>query len=231
MKSMYSSEWFDTFAATVPASIIDAELAGIASVLPMEQYQRVLDIGCGIGRIAGPLSLRGYAVTGVDIHVDALRKAHRSSPRPHYVALDQRHIGRLRWVFDAALVLWNSLGFVGRTVDRDTLAGCAAVLRPGGKVILDLYHPKWLERHQRAGERDARGPVIRRWVHGGRCFHEIRYASGRIDAIQFEIYHRHELRDLAQQAGFEPLVEMASWQPGLLPDAELPRYQLVCVRA
>jgi SAM-dependent methyltransferase len=227
---MYSSEWFDTFAATVPTAIIDAEVEGIASVLPLAQYRRVLDVGCGIGRIAGPLSLRGYAVTGVDIHVDALCKARRSSPRPRYVALDQRHIGRLRWVFDAALVLWNSLGFVGRTVDRDTLAGCAAVLRPGGKVILDLYHPKWLERHQQAGERDDRGPVIWRWVHRGRCFHEIRYASGRIDEIQFDIYHPQEIRELAQQAGLEPLVEMASWRPELLPDAQWPRYQLVCVR-
>jgi SAM-dependent methyltransferase len=227
---MYSSEWFDTFAATVPASISDAEVEGIASVLPIGQYRRVLDVGCGIGRIAGPLSLRGYAVTGVDIHVNALRKAHRSAPRPRYVALDQRHIGRLRWVFDAALVLWNSLGCVGRTVDRETLAGCSAVLRPGGKVLLDLYHPEWLERHQQAGERDARGPVIRRWVHGGRCFHEIRYASGRIDDIQFDIYHPHEIRALVQQVGLKPLVEMASWRTELLPDAQWPHYQLVCVR-
>jgi SAM-dependent methyltransferase len=230
MKPMYASEWFDTFAATVPASIIDAEIAGIASVLPIEQYQRVLDVGCGIGRIAGPLSLRGYAVTGVDINVDALLQAHRSSPRPRYVALDQRHIGRMCWGFDAALVLWNSLGFVGRTVDRETLAGCAEVLRPGGKVILDLYHPEWLERNQKSGERDARGPVLRRWVHHGRCFHEIRYASGRIDAIQFDLYHPQEIRELAQHAGLEPLIEMASWQPESLPDAQWPRYQFVCVR-
>jgi SAM-dependent methyltransferase len=227
---MYSSEWFDTFAATVPASIIDTEIEGIVSALPIEQYRRVLDVGCGIGRIAGPLSLRGYAVTGVDIHVDALRKARRLAPRLRYVALDQQHIGRLRWVFDAALVLWNSLGFVGRPVDREMLAGCAAVLRPGGKVILDLYHPEWLERHQKAGERDARGPVVRRWVHGGRCFHEIRYASGRIDDIQFDIYHPQEIRELVRQAGLTPLVEMASWRPESLPDAQLPRYQLVCVR-
>lgn len=227
---MYSSEWFDTFAATVPASFIDAEIAGIAAALPCGQYQRILDVGCGIGRIAAPLSLRGYAVTGVDIHVDALLKARQSSPRARYVALDQRHIGRMRWVFDAALVLWNSIGFVDRRVDRETLAGCAAVLRPGGKLLLDLYHPDWMQRNQKSGARDARGPVIQRWVDRGRCFHEIRYTSGHVDEIQFEIYQPKEIRELAQRAGFEPLVEMASWQPESPPDAQLPRYQIVCLR-
>lgn len=227
---MYSSAWFDTFAATVPASIIDAEIEGIISILQIDQYHRVLDVGCGIGRIAAPLSGRGYAVTGVDIHVDALLKAHRSSSRPRYIALDQRHIGRMRWVFDAPLVLWNSLGFVGRTVDLETLTGLAGVLRPGGKVVLDLYHPDWLSRNPRSGERDDRGPVIWRWVDRGRCFHEIRYASGSVDDIQFDLYQPQEIRELAQHAGLEPLVEMAVWRPELLPDAQLPRYQLVCMR-
>jgi len=66
--------------------------------------------------------------------------------------------------------------------------------------------------------------------HRGRCFHEIRYASGRIDEIQFDIYQLQEIRELVQHAGFEPLVEMALWRSQLLPDAQLPRYQLVCVR-
>ena len=53
MKHMYSAEWFDTFGATVPASIIETELDGIGGVLPHDQYPRIVDVGCGIGRIAG----------------------------------------------------------------------------------------------------------------------------------------------------------------------------------
>jgi SAM-dependent methyltransferase len=114
MKPMYSQEWFTTFAATVPASIIANELDGIARMLPRNQYPRLLDVGCGIGRISGPLHTRGYAVTGLDVNVDALRTASRQASGPRYIALDQRHVDRLRWTFDGALVLWNSLGFVGR---------------------------------------------------------------------------------------------------------------------
>lgn len=61
---MYSTEWFETFAATVPAAIVEEEIKGLADILPLEQYRRVLDVGCGIGRIPGPLSSLGYAMTG-----------------------------------------------------------------------------------------------------------------------------------------------------------------------
>jgi len=47
---------------------------------------------------------------------------------------------------------------------------------------------------------------------------------------QVDIYHPQEIRELVQQAGLTPLVEMVSWRPESLPDAQLPRYQLVCVR-
>lgn len=232
MDPMYSREWFETFAATVPDSINEADVRGIASIVPPDQYPRLLDVGCGSGRIAGPLSARGYAVTGIDISLDALRLAQRSAPGPRYVALDQRHIGSMKWQFDAALFLWNSLGFVGERADVETLIGVVAALRPGGKVLLDLYNPEWLERNQQSRQPDRGGPVsVRRWVRGGRCFHEIRYAGGRVDDIQFNIYTPDAMRALAHQAGLVPVVDMVWWNAEVRPDAQFPRYQLLCTRS
>ena len=231
MKPMYSTEWFETYAATVPASFTDADLRGITATLQLDRYPRILDVGCGIGRISGPLSSRGYSVTGVDISVDALLTASRRAPGPRYIVLDQRHIGQMKWVFDGALYLWNSLGFVGRSADLETLVGVAAALRPGGKVVFDLYHPDWLDRNPRSGEPDDRGAVsIRRWTRAGRCFHEIRYANGQVDDIQFNVYRPEEVRDLSRRAGLEPGVEMAWWSPESHPSPESPRYQLICTR-
>src|SRR5215468_1634363 len=80
MKPMYSAEWFETFAATVPTAFVAADLDGITDMLPPERYTRILDVGCGIGRIAGALSSRGYAVTGLDISVEALLLASQHAP-------------------------------------------------------------------------------------------------------------------------------------------------------
>jgi SAM-dependent methyltransferase len=227
---MYSAEWFETFAATVPPAIVEREIDALVSILPVEHYRRVLDAGCGIGRISGPLSSRGYAVTGVDINVDALRTATRRAPAAVYVALDQQHIGRMRWEFDGALFMWNSVGFVGRDADLETLTGVARVLRPAGRVVFDLYHPGWLRQNERLGESDRGAVSVRRWMRGNRCCHEIRYGSGAVDCIQFDVYEPDQICDLCLRAGFEPTTEMAWWDSSTRPSADAPRYQVVCER-
>lgn len=229
MEPMYSTQWFETFAASVPASIIQTEIDGIRALVPRKEFPRVLDIACGVGRVTGPLCDAGYSVTGLDIHVGALREARRVAPHAAYVALDQRHVGQLRWRFDVALLMWNSLGFVGRAADLEMLHALGTVIRPGGKVIFDLYHPEWLRRNDRAGAPDERGAVVRRWTRGGRCFHEIRYPDGHTDDIQFEVYLPEEIRGLCRHAGLEPQIEMTWWDPHRPPTPEQPRYQLACV--
>lgn len=179
MKTMYSPEWFETFAATVPNEIIEHEVQALAHLLPLGSHPRVVDVGCGTGRIAAPLASRGYCVTGIDINLDALRIAKACKPAPiELVALDQQHIGRMPWSFDAALCMWNSIGFAGREGDRETLAGIAAVIRPGGRAVFDMYHPEWLKQNQRAGEPDRGAVSVRRWMEGTRCCHEIHYDNG-----------------------------------------------------
>jgi SAM-dependent methyltransferase len=227
---MFSRNWYETFSSTVPASTLDVELAGIARTFPVATYPRLLDIGCGIGRIAGPLDARGYAVTGLDVNVEALRIARTRAPGPRYVALDQRHLGAMRWTFDAAIVMWHSLGFADRASDREMLAGVARVLRPGGRLALELFHPGWMAANDKHGEADRRGASVRRWVRNGRCFHVIQYPDDSVDRIEFDLYDEAAISTLVVEAGLRVVDTMVWWDPSRRPGDDSARFQVICER-
>ena len=227
---MYSTAWFDTFAATVPERLTVMEVNAIWTLAPPGRHPRLLDLGCGVGRLSAPLQERGFSVTGLDVSVPALLTARGRAPRSSFVALDQRHVGHMRWQFDVAVSVWNSLGVGTRQADLETLAGLRRVLCSGGKLLLDLFHPEWLVRNERADQWDPRGATIRRWVQDGRCLHEIRYVDGAVDDIQFNVYAPAEIATLLEGAGFAIERTMAWWDPAIGPGPEHARYQVVCTR-
>lgn len=229
---MYSLEWFDTFSSTIPSEIVDREVDALTALLPLPDHGSLLDVGCGVGRVAGRLAARGYAVTGIDINAAALRRARQVAPGPSYLALDQRHIGRLPWRFDGALVLWNSIGFAGREGDRITLAGLHRALRANGSLVLDMYHPGWLERNaDEPSPRNEAGVETTRRLEEGRLRTRIDYGNGVSDRIEFQVYMPDELVDLVQPQGFTVVDRMVWWDTTVAPSAEHARYQTLFRRA
>jgi SAM-dependent methyltransferase len=227
---VYSSAWFETFAAHVPETTTAGDVAAVQALAPPGEFPRLLDVGCGTGRVACRLAERGYQVTGLDTNVEALTTARELCEGATFVALDQRHIGHLRWTFDVAIVLWNSFGFQWRENDVETLRGLARVLRPGGRLLMDLYHPDWLIANPRSGMVHERGATIDRWVQEGRCFHRIRYRDGSSDAIEFNVYHPDEITGMLSEAGFQVDAGMVWWKAEMSPGPRFPRYQTVSTR-
>jgi SAM-dependent methyltransferase len=224
---MYSKAWFDTFAAQIPESTTAGDVVGIRRLAPPSVYRRLLDVGCGNGRTTGRLVESGYRVTGIDTSVGALQAARERAPEARFVALDQRHAGALRWTFDVAIMLWNSFGFGSREGDLETLHGFGRILRPGGRVLLDLYHPDWLAANELSGVVDERGATIDRWVEDGRCFHRIRYLDGSVDDIQFNVFRPAEIQGMLRRAGFRTYAPLVWWEADTTPGASSARYQLV----
>ena len=227
---MYSSAWFDTFVNAMPAATTAAEVAAIARCAPPAEYPAVLDIGCGVGRVAAGLQQCGYQVTGIDINADAVARARLAVPQAHFIVLDLQHIDQLPRQFDVAVILWNGLGFGSREADRASLHGIASVLRPGGKLLLDLYHPTWLARNEQRATRDERGATIDRWIVDGRSWHRIVYDNGHCDSIDFNVYTPEEIRPLLGDAGLDVGQPMTWWDPARPASVADARYQLVCVR-
>ena len=103
----------------------------------------LLDVPCGYGRHAIPLARAGYRVTGVDSSPTLLAEARRRSgddQPPELVEADYRELPFADESFDAALNLFTSLGFYGDEEDVKALAEIGRVLRPAGRLVIEIMH-------------------------------------------------------------------------------------------
>lgn len=98
----------------------------------------LLDLGCGVGRHAGPLSELGYRVTGVD-HSDAVLAVARARfGEVQFVSGDFREF-RLPSVYSAAYIMWTTFNYLGTDADALRFFRCvSAHLEGGGLLIIDL---------------------------------------------------------------------------------------------
>jgi ubiquinone/menaquinone biosynthesis C-methylase UbiE len=103
----------------------------------------LLDVPCGFGRHAIPLADAGYRVTGVDrsqVLLDEARRRASSSRWPKLARADYRDLPFGDASFDAALNLFSSLGYLGDNEDTKALAEIGRVLRPGGRLVIEIMH-------------------------------------------------------------------------------------------
>ncbi|MCD6320614.1 MAG: class I SAM-dependent methyltransferase [Candidatus Desulfofervidaceae bacterium] len=104
--------------------------------------RRILEVGCGTGRIAVPLAQNGHEVIGIDISLPMLRVAKEKKVFPFYpICMDMRCLG-LKGNFDFILMPFNVLGFLTTSEERlSFLKQLIPVLNPNGKIIIDLFVP------------------------------------------------------------------------------------------
>jgi SAM-dependent methyltransferase len=105
--------------------------------------RRILEPGCGSGRMVVALAARGYDVTGLDVNQPSLdylrRRLARRGLRAATIAADMAEF-RLPRRVDAAFSLWNTFRHLKtESAARRHLECVAASLRPGGIYLLGLH--------------------------------------------------------------------------------------------
>ena len=95
---------------------------------------RVLDAGCGTGRVAVELARRGYDVVGVDIDTEMISGARAKAPELGWHQLDLASFD-LGETFDAVVMAGNVLLFTVPGTEGAVVARCAAHLSSGGALV------------------------------------------------------------------------------------------------
>jgi SAM-dependent methyltransferase len=127
-----------------------------------EAEGRVLELGCGSGRLTIPIALQGSEIVGVDLSpamLEAARaKASAVGVEVQWVAGDMRRLD-LPGPFSAIFIPGNSLLHLLTGEDLERCFACSRRhLLPGGRLVFDVSNPEvWLGKHRSA----ERSPVLR----------------------------------------------------------------------
>ncbi len=107
---------------------------GLLAELGMERPGRVLDAGCGTGRVAIELDRRCVDVVGIDLDEPMLDEARRKAPELPWVLADLT-AARAGDDFDVVVMAGNVMIFVSPGTEAVVVANMAAHLRPGGVLV------------------------------------------------------------------------------------------------
>jgi SAM-dependent methyltransferase len=167
---------------------------------------RLLDLGCGTGRLLLALARRGRRVVGVDLSAPMLGVARaRAAAAGLAVALLRANIvgplGLAPGSFDCAACLFSTLGMVrGAGCRRRVAEQAYDALRPGGCFVLHV-HNRWS---------NAWDPAGRRWLARDLLRGAVGYPAGDrtmpvhqgIAGLTLHLFTRREAVRLLRRAGF-----------------------------
>jgi len=125
----------------------EKEVRFILKVLSLPKGLRILDLGCGQGRIAIPIAKAGYEVVGVDTSRYLLGKAKQEARQQRvkvkFILKDMRKI-YFENKFDAVICMLTSFGYFNEKDNRKVIENVADSLVKGGKFLLDVGNPDWV---------------------------------------------------------------------------------------
>lgn len=113
---------------------------------------RVLDAGCGTGRVGIELARRGHDVVGVDLDDSMLAEARRLSAeagvRVRWLAGDLVDLPRILGAerFDLVAAPGNVMVFLTPGTEAEVVAALAGALSPGGLLVAGFDHDRHVSR-------------------------------------------------------------------------------------
>ncbi len=212
-RGFFDEDYLWLYAAALTPERTEREVAGLVSLLRLKPGARLLDLCCGDGRHAVALQRRGFRVTGLDasrpLLAGARKKSEATSAYPALVQADARQLPLRAHNFDAALLLFNSIGY---GTDGDCLAMLRSAREAAPQLILECAHRDEQVRRSAPGvSRDwleHRGVRVltERWIDPveGVAHAVFRFGTPeRVKEFRHRLYSATEVVQLLRAAGFE----------------------------
>jgi SAM-dependent methyltransferase len=134
------------------ARFYDTYVQGFADDIPLylsfgTNAVNILEVGCGTGRVLKPLLEQGYSATGVDISDEMLEIA--QNRLESYMQIGQLELLNHNLVnkalpvqFDCVFVTFYTFNYILSDREQaDFLKNVLDSLKPGGKLLIDLFYP------------------------------------------------------------------------------------------
>jgi SAM-dependent methyltransferase len=137
------SQWYIERFRTMAAD--GADLGGEARLIDamVPPRSRVLDAGCGPGRLGAVLHERGHVVVGVDADPALIEAAAQDHSGPRWLVADLAELDLAAMgepePFAAAVLAGNVMVFIAPGTETDVLARVAAHVVPDGFVVTGFH--------------------------------------------------------------------------------------------
>jgi len=149
---------------------------------------RLLDLGCGTGRLCRHFAAKGYDCVGVDLSEEMLAKARAACGSATFLKGNLTELNDLNGPFDYAACLFSTLGMVRGAENRaKVIASASRLLKPGGRFVLHVHN------------RYFRGLGWRNWGRSDITMPQV-YGGAQLTLHHFS---RGEAIKLLQVSGFE----------------------------
>jgi ubiquinone/menaquinone biosynthesis C-methylase UbiE len=153
---------------------------------------RLIDLGCGTGRLARPFLDRGFQYVGVDLSDEMLARAREENPAATFLKANLVDLADVPDAsFDWAACLFSTLGMIrGVENRRSALRSFIRILKPGGALVLHVHNRRFhglgwriLRREQTMPQAYGGAPLTLHHYSGNEIRRELDRAGFRVETI------------------------------------------------
>lgn len=181
----------------------------LEKALELKGDEKILDLGCGMGRHSIAFAIKGYTVTGVDASEYLIKQAkHKLAENPtlpvtfiHADIKESPPIG----TFDLIISMFTSFGYFDEDKDnQEILSIVRKHLNPGGQFFLDYLHPFHVKKTLKPYEKktvEGESVEIKIKIENDMAIKNITFPERRYQE-RVKLYARNQIQRMLQAVGF-----------------------------